>query len=191
MNRLKSIILFLLLTSALSGAFAQENTPKPQTSHPADKFSPDNEQMYLSKLPEKTRQALGGIKNFHKDKYYELLHLAYFESLEISELLESGNKELAGMYRRILDLEAISRTAGIRYEYAGSEEKTQIKAELMPVLEELFEIREKARKKEIERLEKELAELKKALKVRRANKTKIVQSRFGELLGENKYLEWE
>jgi len=79
---------------------------------------------------------------------------------------------------------------GIRYEHADESEKPKIINDLKSKLNQLFDIKEKARSLEVEFLEQELAQLKEALKVRKSNKSEIINRRLNELIGKGDYLDW-
>jgi hypothetical protein len=72
----------------------------------------------------------------------------------------------------------------------GSDEKEPVKEELRTVLGQLFEIREKARAREIERLTKQLQRLTERLAKRQEKRDEIVQRRLAQLLGIGDDLDW-
>lgn len=72
----------------------------------------------------------------------------------------------------------------------GSDEKESVKEELQSVLGQLFEIREKARAREIERLTKQLQRLTERLGKRQEKRDEIVQRRLAQLLGIGDDLDW-
>ena len=51
-------------------------------------------------------------------------------------------------------------------------------------------MKEKARSLQVGMLEKELAQLKESLKVRKSNKGEIINRRLNELIGKGDYLDW-
>ena len=79
---------------------------------------------------------------------------------------------------------------GIRYEHANANEKQQIISDLKLQLKQLFDMKEKSRSLEVDFLEKELAQLKESLKVRKNNKGEIINRRLNELIGKGDYFEW-
>ena len=79
---------------------------------------------------------------------------------------------------------------GIRYEHANANEKQQIISDLKLQLKQLFDMKEKSRSLEVDFLEKELAQLKESLKVRKSNKGEIINRRLNELIGKGDYLDW-
>ena len=79
---------------------------------------------------------------------------------------------------------------GIRYEHAKENEKQKIINDLKSQLNQLFDMMEKSRGLEVNMLEKELAQLKESLKVRKNNKGEIINRRLNELIGNGDYLDW-
>lgn len=79
---------------------------------------------------------------------------------------------------------------GIRYEHANDNEKPKIINDLKSKLKQLFDMKEKSRSLEVDFLEKELAQLKESLKVRKSNKGEIINRRLNKLIGKGDYFEW-
>ena len=52
-------------------------------------------------------------------------------------------------------------------------------------------MKEKSRSLEVDFLEKELAQLKESLKVRKNNKGEIINRRLNKLIGKGDYFEWQ
>jgi molecular chaperone GrpE (heat shock protein) len=78
-----------------------------------------------------------------------------------------------------------------RYRQATqASERTQIRTNLAAALDELFDLRERHRQEMIERLEKELQNLRQTTEKRRQSKDRIVQNRLEDLLGTDDDLRW-
>ena len=92
--------------------------------------------------------------------------------------------------KRINELDLQTEILGIQYVHANAQESTKIKKELQSKLEMLFDLKEKERRSEVEMLERELAELKASLEIRKNNKADIILRRLSELIGKDDYLEW-
>lgn len=90
---------------------------------------------------------------------------------------------------RGISLEYEARELALKYENAKENEKAKIKEDMKGKLNELFDIRTKAHEIRVKRLENEISQLKRNLEARKANKTKIVEQRLDQLIG-NKYLSW-
>ena len=79
---------------------------------------------------------------------------------------------------------------GIQYQHASQDNKQNLKNKIRPMLEMLFDLKEKQRVMEVKMLEKELAQLKESLVVRKKNKDDIILRRLSELTGTDEYLDW-
>ncbi len=90
---------------------------------------------------------------------------------------------------RGISLEYEVRELALKYENAKESEKGKIKEDIKVKLNELFDIRTKRQEIRVKRLESEISQLKKNLEERKANKSKIVEQRLDQLVG-NKYLNW-
>jgi len=104
--------------------------------------------------------------------------------------MESSEKELYQNERKVDELELQTRAIGIQYQYASQENKQYLKNKILPMLEMLFDLKEKQREMEVNMLEKELTQLKESLIVRKKNKDDIILRRFSELTGTDEYLDW-
>ena len=71
-----------------------------------------------------------------------------------------------------------------------NDEKENLKKQIKTRLEKLFDLREAQREIEIKRLEEELTKLKEKMKVRKANRDKIIDRRQKELIGEEDDMGW-
>ena len=85
---------------------------------------------------------------------------------------------------RAFALEYDAKELARGYDRASDGDKDKIKKELGVKVSELFDIRLKVQEAKIQRMEKDLARLRKNLESRRANKTKVVEERVGQLTGE-------
>lgn len=85
---------------------------------------------------------------------------------------------------RAISLEYETKKLSRKYEKAADADKAAIKAELKAKLAELFDLRLKGQQFRVQRMEKELARLKKDIETRKANKDKIVQERLSQMTGE-------
>lgn len=153
-------------------------------------FPRDTEALYRQQLSEEVLAKLEYIKQKNQPKYNDLLREAYFKNSR-SPFWHKGNKEQHERQNAILELEIKSESLALEYEEASGAKKESIKKDMKTVLSELFELREKDRKEDVARLEQELMELKESLQIRANKKDEIIKRRVEELLGENKYLEWE
>ena len=108
--------------------------------------------------------------------------------------LEDLKKEDPERYKRVVhikELEQESRRLAEKYEEIDDpEEKETIKTDLKNLLSDIFDLRQKEREVEIERLRKELERLQEKIIRRRENKETIVNRRLKEMTGEADYLQW-
>jgi len=104
--------------------------------------------------------------------------------------MESYEKESHETEKQVSEIELFTEALGIRYEHANDKEKPKIVSDLKSKLNQLFDMKEKARNLEVGMLEKELAQLKESLKIRKNNKSEIINRRLNELIGKGDYLDW-
>ena len=152
------------------------------------------ESMYLKALKPDLVKELDEIKEINKHKYNELLNKVYwknFPGTPFFEELDENEKERLELSKEIVELEIRSEALGIKYREVAESEKAKIKKDLRQTLLKLFEAREKEREIDVAMLEKELKELQHSLQKRKTYKDEIVKRRLEELIGENKYLEWD
>lgn len=153
---------------------------------------------------EEIKAALEFVKNNDPTFYEELLNIQknlpgefniiIGETVERNRDLERLKKESPEEYNDvmlILDYEKRERDLSRQYrEAASAEEKSRIETELTGVLKELFDLNLKQRQRELQRLEKELKNIKDEIEKRKTNKDKIIKNRFDEVTGKNDYLRW-
>ena len=190
-------IYLLIFTFLFTGVtvFTQVTNKKHVTSYNYDEnFSKQDEQEILKHLSPELKNELLKVKEVDQEGYKELLYecssgsyvyegyMGYMESFE-KERYETENK--------VNELEVITESLRIRYEHAKNDnDKQKIINELKPNLNQLFDAKEKSRSLEVDMLEKELAQLKESLKVRKQNKNEIINRRLNELIGKGDYLDW-
>lgn len=155
------------------------------------KLDEQNEKELLDKLSPELKAELLKVKEYDQQKYEELLRETSYGRFEFyTDFMEPKEKERMENERKIEEMEVQTEALGIRYEYASSNEKQKIVSDLKAVLNQLFDIKEKARSMEVEMLEKELKQLKESLKVRKQSKDEIINRRLNELIGKGDYLDW-
>ena len=186
------IFTFLFLISAHKYRAQEEpEIPAFQEYAPyvAFEMNEQEEQSYLEKITPKLKAELLYIKETDKNKYYELLREAYLKNMDYP-FFQKREKTMHETDKKIFELEVISESLAARFKKANQNDKTKIRSQLSTTLDELFDMREEQRKLEVQVLEGQLAELKKSLKMRLDNKKEIIQRRIQDLLGEDKYLDW-
>ncbi len=199
MNKIRIIFTLIGMTFLLVNLNAQGKIkiPKPPREPKFDfeignifKMKPEEERKALSKLKTSVKEQLKVIKKYNSPKYYQLLRESQFKFLNFSILSKLDKKEHSNE-EEIFEKDVTSEALAAKYKNAGNYDKKKLKTQLKKTLSTLFDLKEERRKDEVKKLEEELRELKKSLKIRMQNKDEIVKRRLHELLDEDDYLEWE
>lgn len=133
---------------------------------------------------------LDELKKSAPEDYRRQVRSAYYDKRELDRL-KLRHPERYESARREKGLDRQSRFLARRYPRATTDaEREQIRTELAGVLDQAFDLREARRKETIERLERELAELRQTSEKRQQNKSQIVTRRMEELLGRDDDLRW-
>ena len=186
------ITVFLALSLNVYGQEELLEPPEPPViiSSYGHDISKEDEAKILAKLPADVKADLLKVKEVDEEEYRDLLFSASHIGYEYHVYSSKFEKEMVENSKRINELDLQTETLGIQYIHANTQERTNIKKELQSKLEMLFDLKEKERKSEVEMLERELAELKASLEVRKNNKADIILRRLSELIGKDDYLEW-
>lgn len=131
-------------------------------------------------------QKLAGLKQTNEKKYDATLAVAA-KFLNMGKMADEPGLEKDIV--RGISLEYDVRELSLSYEKASDADKAKIKDQMKSKLNELFDIRTKGQEIRVKKLEKEIADLKKGMETRKANKAKIVEQGMEQLIG-NKYLSW-
>lgn len=190
----KNILILAVLIFVIQGISAQEVVKPPKPSE-ADVLSEPgffrstllNEEAYLKQLSATMRAHLEKIKKVDERKYIELLNEARFSTRNFPGFF---GKKHYGNRNAILELEIQSHALAAEYNL-GKKNKESIKKELTKTLGKLFELKEKERTETLKELEKEIAELRKSIKIRKQNKNEIIRRRIMDILGERDYFNWD
>ncbi len=105
----------------------------------------------------------------------------------LKRLREGGGKLREDWARHTADLDKYEQDARklvAAYKAAANDDKKKLRADLKKNVAETFELREKARQEVIQRMEGQLAKLKKDSEKRKADRDAIVETRLKELLAE-------
>lgn len=153
-------------------------------------ISEEEEQDLLKNVKEDLKKELKQIKNFNKNRYFDLLRQSQFKNLAFP-FIGKRDKEVQDRENKIFELEVKTEALASKYNTVNKNEKEKIKNELKQQLSDLFVQKEEVRKQEVAQLEQELKELKQSLQVRMQNKNEIINRRMQELLNEDEYLDWE
>lgn len=188
------IVIIILLTVSLSGYGQVESPEVPEIPEMPfiyeHDISKEDEAKILAKLPADVKADLLKVKELDEEEYKNLLFSASHLGYEYHLYSSKFEKAMVENSKRINELDLQTEILGIQYVHANAQERTNIKKVLQSKLEMLFDLKEKERKSEVEMLERELAELKASLEVRKSNKADIILRRLSELIGKDDYLEW-
>jgi hypothetical protein len=187
-----AISMFFALSLSAYGQEVLPEPPKPPIimSTYGHDISEEDEAKILAKLPADVKADLLKVKELDEEEYKNLLFSASHLGHEYYVYSSQFEKAMVENSKRISELDLQTEILGIQYMHANAQERTSIKKELQSKLEMLFDLKEKERKSEVEMLERELAELKASLEVRKNNKADIILRRLSELIGKDDYFEW-
>ena len=191
---MKTIIMILFVFSFAAGnLLAQEDVYVQKAPRGFVGVGEQDEKEMLENLPPDLKNELLKVKELDPEKYKALLlEISYnrYDVYNLMGFMESYERERYETEKQVRGLELFTMSLGIRYEHADDNEKPKIINDLKSQLNQLFDMKEKARSLEVEFLEKELTQLKESLKVRKSNKGEIINRRLNELIGKGNYLEW-
>ncbi len=135
-------------------------------------------------------QRLEQFRERNPHDYMRTLQESYFEMKRVQEMQKSNPEAFEEMKKeRGLEMQSFQLGEQIR-KSEDAAEKDKLKADLKPVLEQLFDVREKHKDQEIARLEEDLKRLKEQVEKRRKNKESVVERRLRELSGEQPDDDW-
>jgi hypothetical protein len=121
------------------------------------------------------------------EKQYQKMYREYM-------FLKRLQEEETDRYNEAIELRRLSVKADEKaraYHQSETEaQKLQIKTDLREILDKLFDLREKERAAEAERIEKRLEHLRQEMQERRTNKAQIVENRLNQMVGKGYLYEW-
>lgn len=192
MNSLKYLVLIAMLFLQSAILIAQEEFEVlPSPPPPYFQLSPAEEQEYLKNINSELKLKLKEIKESNKERYADLLRELHWKNMEHSFMHMGKEKEMMKNEKQIVEYEILTESLALEYKSATSSGKTNIKKELQKNLSNLFDLKEMQRETEVKLLEDQIKKLKEKIATRKNNKDIIIRRRTEELLGEDKYLEWE
>jgi hypothetical protein len=145
---------------------------------------------FLEKFDPERLEWMKHLKEMEPDTYFRVLEETKREMMKLKELRERDPERFEQiMIERRMETEIKELSSQYR-KSQDSEEKEGLKKQIKAKLEKLFDLREKQREAEIKRIEQELTKLKEKMKIRKANRDKIIERRQKELLGEEDDLGW-
>jgi len=180
---MKTIIMIIFICSfTASNLLAQADVyvPKVPVEFVSAVGEQDEKEM-LERLPPDLKNELLKVKELDPKKYKALLFEISYNRYDVYNLMgymESYERERYETEKQVRELELFTVSLGIRYEHADDNKKPKIINDLKSKLKRLFDMKEKSRSLEVDFLEKELAQLKESLKVRKKNKGDIINRRL-------------
>ncbi|MBU1096728.1 MAG: hypothetical protein KKB34_09635 [Bacteroidetes bacterium] len=187
------LILFVLLCKAV---YSQDIPDFPEIAEPAAPLYPSmqlsekEENEYLKNISEPVKAQLKIIKENNKNRYHDFLREYYYRNMKFPALHRS-EKQMRQNEKDVIENEILLESLAIKYKKSKAGEKEKIKNDLEKSLNKLFDLKEGLRENEVKELEKRLQELKEKLNIRQKNKSTIIRRRIDELLGDDKYLDWD
>lgn len=152
---------------------------------------------------EEEEEALSLLKETDPDRHERVLQLKESNPLMYRQIMNGFARQFRNLkrikaddpetYERILQerrMDRDCRDLAEAYKSAEPDEQKRIENQLKDKLNILFDLRQKNRELEIQKLEARLQELKEKNRLRMASKQEIVENRFQELLGKSSGLEW-
>ena len=126
----------------------------------------------------------------HPERRGDVMRKLFAETTKLQEMRQRDPEgfELAVQQRR---LDRQVRTLGAELRTAKEQgERERIANELRATLDQLFEVRETLREREIKGLEEKIKELRALAKKRRDHKAEVIEHRIKQLSGQLDYLKW-
>ncbi|MBN1300126.1 MAG: hypothetical protein JW995_02835 [Melioribacteraceae bacterium] len=187
--RTAKLIKVFLITIFAANAFAQD-LPEAPLPPKWIEFGEQEESEYLKNIGSELKLYLKEIKEVDKERYFDLLRDYYFRSMNYP-MLRNVEKKMRDTDKEILEYEILTEGLSAKYKKAKDSEKEKIRKDIEKNLTYLFDLKENMRAIEVQQLETRIDELKEKIKARKQNKPTIIKRRIEELLGDDKYLEWE
>ena len=202
------LAVFLIQSASLLGqekVIIKERAPQPEAEAIDEKALPqppaptpvklsDEEYEALLKFYQQIdpdiRTKMGKLKVDEPYMHQHMLEHLYQEQIYLSRL----EKEVPERYKEAIEMRRISagteKMAELYKQTDDNSEKKKIEADLRHMLGQLFDLREKEKVQEIERIRNRLGKLEQEMQERRKNREIIINNRLNELTGKRVYYEW-
>jgi hypothetical protein len=186
-----AVSLLLLTAKTIHSQEVLETPPSAPEVTYLRQINQEDEKEILARLPADLKQDLLKVKEIDPERYRDFLMESSVGRYEVYfSRMEEFEKKRFETERLVQQLEVQTEALGIQYEHAKENQKSALVSRLKTKLGELFEMKEKARAFNVEMLERELAQLKESLSIRKQNKNEIINRRLNELIGKGDYLDW-
>ena len=164
--------------------------------------NPQGRQLRFSE--EEIAQALEEIKAQDPEFYENLMRMKenmpgeyqiiLYETIERKRELERLKEENPELYQDMVkreEYERRERELSRKYRDAETDaDKKKIETELKTVLNELFDLNLKMRRREVEELENRIKEIKSDIEERKKDKDKVIELHLKDITGQNDHLRW-
>ena len=181
-----TLLIILIFSAGLTFAQKKPGPPPPPPPIPLNKQA---ENQFLKSINNMLKEKLFNIKKYDRKTYERLLQKSYFNSMDFP-FFNSFDKKRQEIKNKISTLDIETNSLALSYKNDSNVDKSKIKEKLRNKLNELFDLKELTKKQDVERLEKRLKTLKHSLAVRSKNKDEIIKRRLNQLIGEEKYMDW-
>lgn len=144
------------------------------------------------------------LKTEDPDKYSEIQEMKsnnpeiykriVFEGVRHYSFLKMMQKKDPESYQRLLkEMKLDGKLRRLSKEYRDSKDeakKKELKAQMKPVVEQLFDIRTQNREREVKEISKKVKQLQEMIQKRKTNKNTIIERKLQEVTGEMQGMEW-
>jgi len=144
----------------------------------------------LKELDPERLERLNHLREVDPPAYMRLLEETQRERIKLRELKERDPQRYEQVIQERKMETEIKGLAGQYRKSQDNSEKEELKKQIKTKMEKLFDLREAQREIEIKRLEEQLTKLREKMKVRKANRDKIIERRQRELIGEDDDMGW-
>lgn len=145
-------------------------------------------QFLVDLIPE-INAVLTDLENENPRAFLRELRRASREMQMLKRQKKRGGEEYENSKKRIT-LDHKTQMLAYRYQKANDSEKAALKKQMRPLLDQLFDLKEIERERQVQRLEKKLEDLRASLKNRKSNKSRIIEKRMEKLLRIDRDLRW-
>ncbi len=144
----------------------------------------------IREIEPRKAEELERLRERDPDRFLHMIRETGEHVRRIHELRERNPEEFERFMRVRRMEEETERLAGEIRRTDSADEREKMTAKLREQLNELFDLREAGREREVKELEKRLVELRKILKERRERKAEIVKRRMEQMMGKGEVLDW-
>ncbi len=144
----------------------------------------------LKELDPERLERMNHLREVDPPAYMKLFEETQRERMKLRELKERDPQRYEQVIQERKMETEIKGLAGQCRKSQDNEEKEGLKKQIKAKMEKLFDLRETQRESEIKRLEEQLTKLREKMKVRKANRDKIIEQHQKELVGEEDDMGW-